>query len=93
MKAKHIKKLRGEIRHYYIALYDDWTFGFKHPLAPADIKKRGYLAYGRNAPDAIKRHARTSLLEYRETNWMFATWAAVPVDKFDRKFITYWRHI
>lgn len=92
MKARHIKKLRKEIRHYYIAMYDDWMFGFKHPLAPADIKKQGYLAYGRNAPDAIRRRART-LMEYCETSWMFATWAVVPVDKFDRKFITYWRHI
>jgi len=92
MKARHIKKLRKEIRHYYIVLYDDWMWGFKCPCSPDDIKKRGYLAYGRNAPDAIKRRTHT-LLEYRETSWMFATWAVVPVDKFDRKFITYWRPI
>ena len=90
MKAKHIKKLRKKIKHYYIAMYDDWMFGFKQPCTPSDIKNRGDIAYGLNESDAIKRYTHTSC-GYCESNWMFAKWAMIPVDKVNSKFITYWR--
>lgn len=91
MKARHIKKLRKEIKHYYIMIYDDFMFGFTHPCSPAYIKENGYLAYGRNEADAIKRFTHISHGYYSESNWMFATWAAIPVDAINSKFITYWR--
>lgn len=91
MKAKHIKKLRKEIKHYYIMIYDDFMFGFTHPCSPSYIKENGHLVYGRDEADAIKRFTHVSH-SYSKTDWIFATWAAIPVDAISPKFITYWRN-
>lgn len=92
MKARHIKKLRKEIKHYYIVNYDSFMFGFNYPCSPSYIKKNGHLVYGRNEADAIKRYTHISNgFYYTESDWMFATWVAIPVDAINPKFITYWR--
>ena len=42
--------------------------------------------------DAIKRYTHISNgFYYTESDWMFATWAVIPVDAISPKFITYWR--
>jgi len=90
MKAKHIKKLRKEIKHYYIMIYLHFSASFTHPYSPSYIKKNGHLAYGRDEADTIKRFTHVPH-SYSKTDWIFATWAAIPVDAISPKFITYWR--
>jgi hypothetical protein len=91
MKAKHIKKLRKEIKHYYIAKFDDRAYGFIKPCKP-DFMKTCPVAYGRNERDAINRYIHLFDSECGRTTWEYARWALMSTDvPANPKFITYWR--
>ena len=94
MKAKHIKKLRASIKHYYarscVGLFGIYT-------SKDDMCTRGDIIYGRSPCDAICR-ARKHLCITSEdyfygygTTCMWAKYATMPVDKPTERNIEYWK--
>lgn len=98
MKAKHISKLRKEIRHYYVAIHDNCQFGFKEPCSPSFMKQLGYIIYGRDEADAIERFAHLphdscfgGRFWGRDMTYVHAEFAIMPADAGSPEVVTYWR--
>ena len=94
MKAKHIKKLRTMIKHYYV-LSCEGLFGIY--TDKDEMRTRGAIIYGRSPCDAICR-ARKHLCITSEdyfygygTTCMWAKYATMPVDKPTERNIEYWK--
>lgn len=94
MKAKHIKKLRTMIKHYYV-LSCEGLFGIY--TDKDNMRTRGAIIYGRSPCDAICR-ARKHLCITSEdyfygygTTCMWAKYATMPVNKPAERNIEYWK--
>ena len=94
MKAKHIKKLRTSIKHYYVrscvglfGIYTDKN----------DMHTDGTIIYGRTPCDAILRARKHQCIANRDyfygykTTSMWAIYATMPVDKPAERNIEYWK--
>ncbi len=94
MKAKHIKKLRAQIKHYY-ARSATGLFGIY--TGKSDMMTNGTIIYGRNPCDAIRRarrHLCIASSEYfngYDTTCRWAQYATMPVDKPAERNIEYWK--
>lgn len=94
MKAKHIKKLRAQIKHYY-ARTATGLFGIY--TTKSDMMTNGTIIYGRNPYDAIRRarrHLCIASSEYfygYDTTCRWAQYATMPVDKPTERNIEYWK--
>ena len=94
MKAKHIKKLRASIKHYYVRS----SYGlFGIYTDKEDIRTNGTIIYGRTPCDAIcraRKHLCITSEDYfygYETTSMWAIYATMPVDKPAERNIEYWK--
>ena len=94
MKAKHIKKLRTSIKHYYV-LSCEGLFGIY--TDKNDMRTRGAIIYGRDPCDAIRRarkHLCITSKDYfygYETTSMWAIYATMPVNNPAERNIEYWK--
>lgn len=93
MKAKHIKKLRARIKHYYVRS----SYGlFGISTSKEDMRTNGAIIYGRNPCDAIRRarkHQYITSEDYfygNETTSRWAIYATMPVNKPAGRNIEYW---
>lgn len=94
MKAKHIKKIRAKIKHYYVRS----SYGlFGIYTSKEDMRTNGTIIYGRNPYDAIRRarrHLCIASSEYfygYDTTCRWAQYATMPVDKPTERNIEYWK--
>ena len=94
MKAKHIKKLRTMIKHYYV-LSCEGLFGIY--TDKDDMRTRGAIIYGRSPCDAIcraRKHLCITSEDYfygYKTTSMWAKYATIPVNKPAERNIEYWK--
>lgn len=94
MKAKHIKKLRTKIKHYYV-LSCEGLFGIY--TGKEDIITNGTIIYGRSPCDAIyraRKHQCITSEDYffgYETTCMWAKYATMPINKPFKRNIEYWK--
>ena len=94
MKAKHIKKLRARIKHYYVrscvGLFGIYT-------SKVDMCINGTIIYGRTPCDAIWRARKHLCITSKDyfygygTTSMWAIYATMPVDKPAERNIEYWK--
>lgn len=93
MKARHIKKLRKSIKHYY-ALSCKGLFGIY--TDKNDMCTRGIIIYGRDPLDAIWRareHQCISNVDYFysiKVTSIWAKYATMPADNPAERNIEYW---
>lgn len=94
MKAKHIKKLRARIKHYYVrSSYE--LFGIFN-TSKEDLRTYGAIVYGRNPCDAIRRARKHQCITSEDyfygnhTTYKWAHYATMPVDKPYDRCIEYW---
>lgn len=94
MKAKRIKKLRSQIKHYY-ARSATGLFGIY--TGKSDMMVNGTVIYGKNACDALRRarrHLHIASSDYfygYDTTNRWAQYATMPVDKPAERNIEYWK--
>ena len=93
MKAKHIKKLRTSIKHYYVR--SCVIIGIN--TDKDDMRTRGAIIYGRSPCDAICRARKHLCITSRDyfygykTTSMWAKYATMPVNKPAERNIEYWK--